>query len=426
MGRGDATLRRAGPAARPLHRRRETCRGCGGRSLRDFLSLGPQPLANAFLSGPAEFAAEQRFPLDVFYCADCRLVQLADVIDPATLFGHYLYVTGTSETIAQHNEAYARHTRDLLRLTPRDLVVEIASNDGSLLSCFRTLGIRTLGVEPAQNIAALASARGIETVNRFFNAEAGRELRVSAGEARAVLANNVLAHVDEPLDFLEGCRNLLAPDGLVIVEVPYARDMLERVEYDTIYHEHLSYFAIAPLSRMAAEAGLRIVRVDRVPVHGGSIRVHFGLGAGDAPAVGAAIAEEERAGVTAWASWEEFGRATARNREALVKQLEDLRARGARLAGYGAPAKGNTLLNYCRIGPELLPFTVDRNPLKVGLFTPGMHLPVRPVEALAEERPDHVLILAWNFADEVVRQQHEHRARGARFLVPIPSPREVS
>lgn len=410
-------------SSRGVHHRRETCRACGGLSLEPIVSLGPQPLANAFPAHTSEFASEARYPLDVVFCTDCALVQIVDVIDPAVLFGHYLYVTGTSDTIAEHNRRYARAVRDMLALDERDLVVEIASNDGSLLSCFRDLGVRTLGVEPAANIAEGARARGIETVSAFFDAELATHLRGSAGVARAVLANNVLAHVDDPGDFLRGCGALIGEGGLVVVEVPYAGEMLSRLEYDTIYHEHLSYFALGPLSRLAAGAGLCIRRVEHVPVHGGSIRVFFGLGSEDSSEVREALARERRGRLTSCDAWRQFGRDAARHAEETHALLEGLRRAGHRLGGYGAPAKGNTLLNFSRIGPELLPFTVDRNPLKVGRYTPGAHIPVRPVEALEAERPDVVLILAWNFADEIVRQQSAHAARGGRWMVPIPHPR---
>lgn len=423
---GRATQAKPAPAPRPVHRRRETCRACGGRQLEPVLALGPQPLANAFLQDPADAVRERHFPLDVVICTGCGLVQLVDVIDPEVLFGHYLYVTGTSETIAAHNVAYASRVIELLGLTARHRVVEIASNDGSLLSCFKQRGVGTLGVEPARNIAQLARERGIDTVNAFFNSETARALRAEHGPAAAVIANNVLAHVDDPSDFLLGCRELLDEGGLAIIEVPYAGDMLERREFDTIYHEHLCYFALAPLSTLAAGVGMRIVRVERVPVHGGSIRVYFGAGAGDASDVSAMIAAERASGLTTEAGWRAFGDAAKHIATTLHAVLADLRDRGHSLAGYGAPAKGNTLLNFAGIGPELVPFLVDRNPLKVGRWTPGTHISVRPVETLAQLQPDYVLILAWNFADEIMRQQSAHTARGGGWILPIPEPRVLA
>jgi hypothetical protein len=410
-------------------RRRTTCRVCGSTHLEFILSLGPSPLANAFLSSPAEFANERRYPLDLYLCEACALLQLVDVVDPEILFRHYIYVTGTSDTIAAHNVAYAQTIVELLNLGPGDLVAEVASNDGSLLQCFKQHGVRTLGIEPASNLAAHASAVGIETVNVFFNEAEARKLRAARGSAQAVVANNVLAHVDDPLDFLTGCRELVDAKGVISIEVPYVGDLLEKLEYDTVYHEHLCYFSIASLLRACDAVGLSAVRLDRVPVHGGSLRLYMRAGTdGHAPSVLALAAAERREGLTEISRYRQFADGVRANRTALVDLLERLSADGKRMVGYGAPAKGNTLLNYCGIDTRLLPYTVDKNALKVGLYTPGTHIPVRPVTALTESRdgmPDYVLILAWNFADEIMRQQQYYRNLGGRFILPIPEPRVV-
>jgi hypothetical protein len=387
-----------------------------------ILSLGPTALANAFLESTAEFAGERSYPLDVYFCRRCSLLQLLDIVNPELLFRHYLYVTGTSTTMAAHNRAYAQTMADLLSLGPGDLVAEVASNDGSLLRCFQPFGVRTLGIEPASNLAMLANDSGIETVNEFFTGPLAAALRADRQPARIVLANNVLAHVDDPGDFLSGCRELVADDGLIAIEVPHVGDLLDHLEYDTVYHEHLSYFSITALLRLCERVGLSAVRVDHVDVHGGSLRLYLSRSTGShsAPVHDLASAER-RDGLADPGRYHRFADEVRQSRTALVTLLEQLTSRGQRVAGYGAPAKGNTLLNYCGIDTRLLPYTVDKNPLKVGRFTPGAHIPVRPVSALTEDgNPDYVLILAWNFADEIMRQQEALRARGARFILPVP------
>jgi SAM-dependent methyltransferase len=408
-------------------RRRATCRVCDGGGLETFLSLGPQPLANAFLRTPADLAAERKFPLDVAFCLRCALVQTPDVIDPELLFRDYVYRSGFSSLMAGHFRGYARGLAEELRLGRDDLVVEVASNDGTLLKQFQACGVRTLGVEPARNLAAEARAAGVETVEEFFGRETGAKLRRERGPARAVVANNVLAHVDDTVDFLRGARELLADGGRLVVESPYLGELLDGLEYDTIYHEHLCYLSVAPLLHACKAAGLDVVRVDFTPVHGGSLRLHAtpATGRGHSEAALALVEQERARGLLDPARYRRFAQDVAAHREALVGLLRQLRSEGKRIAAYGAPAKGNTLLNWCAIGPELVEFTVDRNPGKVGTMTPGMHLPVRPVAELAKAKPDVVLVLPWNLVDEIVAQQAELARGGTRFLVPIPAPRLV-
>jgi hypothetical protein len=410
---------------RQVHHVRSHCRACGGQHMRRFLELGPQPLANSFLRDASEFASERRYPLDVYFCESCSLIQLLDVIDAEVLFRDYIYVTGTSSTIAEHNRRYARTVVELVPVRPHDLVIEVASNDGSLLRCFQPYGVRTVGVEPAANIAAMARAGGVETLAEFFDLELARTLRQQRGAAKAVIGNNVLAHVDDTRGFLAGFHELLAKDGLAVVEVPYLGELVDRKEYDTVYHEHLCYFSVTTLMRLCEAVGLSVRRIDHVPVHGGSIRMYAGpaetFGGHAAAVVAEAKAEAER-GLTSLATFEQLAADVSAGRSELIALLRRLKADGKTVAGYGAPAKGNTLLNYCGITTEELPWTVDRNPMKVGRFTPGAHIPVLPVETLLERQPDYVLILAWNFADEIMAQQSEYHARGGRFILPIPRP----
>ena len=408
-----------------VHYKRETCRGCNEKNLRKFLELGPQPLANSFLKTESEFADEAKYPLDVYFCETCSLVQIVDVIDPAVLFRNYIYVTGTSDTIAQHNIGYAATVVDFLDMSEDSLVVEVASNDGSLLKCFQKHNVKTLGVEPATNIAEMARAEGVDTVNEFFNLATAKQLREEYGAAAAVIGNNVFAHVDETQDFLSGCKHMLDKNGLVIIEAPYLGEFMDRLEYDTVYHEHICYFSITALMRICDEVGLSLVRIDHVPVHGGSIRMYAGLKEthpDHAQAVKDEAAEEVKAGLTSFERYAQFANDVADNRTAILDLLTGLRDEGKTVVGYGAPAKGNTLLNYCNITTDLIPYTVDKSPLKVGMYTPGMHLPVLPVETLLEKQPDYVFILAWNFADEIMRQQSEYKKRGGKFIIPLPEP----
>ncbi len=408
-----------------VHVRRTTCRSCGEAALTKFLSLGDQPLANSFLRSESEFADERFFPLDVYLCETCALVQLVDVIDPEVLFRDYIYVTGTSRTMTDHFRRYAEAVSSELDLTGDDCVIEIASNDGSLLRNFGAAGIGMLGIEPATNVAEIARTHGVPTLNEFFCLETARQVRTEHGPAAAVMANNVLAHVDDTLGFLRGMRELLAPGGRVVVEVPYLGELVERLEYDTVYHEHLCYFSITALCGLFERAGMRVLRTDHMAVHGGSLRVwgaadtEVGMHADD---VLAACESEKAGGMTDIDSFHRLATQVDANRHVLVDMLSGLRDDGQRLAAYGAPAKGNTLLNYCGIGTDLIPYTVDKSDMKVGLITPGMHLPVRPTSAIAEEQPDFVLVLAWNFAEEISRQEEEFLGSGGQFLVPIPNP----
>lgn len=404
---------------------RQTCRVCAETDLSCLIDFGQMPLANSFLTSETEFSSESFYPLGLYYCRTCGLVQLLDVINPAQLFQDYIYVTGTSDTIAQHNNDYARTVVEQLQLGKEDMVIEVASNDGSLLKCFQSHGVKVLGIEPAGNIAIIANQNGIRTENTFFNLNSAGAILKKYGSARAVIGNNVLAHVDDPRDFLSGMALLVDHDGFVIIEVPYLKELIDRLEYDTIYHEHLSYFSVSALSKLFEKAGLSILKIERLPVHGGSLRIS--AGSSDVYSQHADIVEmfldaERKSGMMSQEFFLDFVSKVETNRKTLVGMLQGLKSQGKSIAGYGAPAKGNTLLNYCQISTDLLPYTVDKNPLKVGKLTPGMHIPVLPVETLLEQQPDVVLILAWNFAEEIIGQQEAYRKRGGQFIIPLPEP----
>jgi len=403
------------------------CLNCGSTEREPVLDLGATPLANSNVRAEDLDKAEARYPLALLFCRVCGLVQLSELVPPEVLFSDYVYMTGASSTMVAHFHAWAAAAVRRFGLGPKDLVVELASNDGTLLAGFLAQGVRVLGVEPAANLCAVAREKGVESLPRFFSEAEARSLRAERGPAALVCGNNVLAHVPDLPGVLAGCRILTEPAGAVSIEVPWLLHLVERLEYDTVYHEHLSYFSVGALADAFARAGLAIFDLEELSVHGGSLRVlaraRAGGESGHGDALTPFLARERALGLERAETYHAFARRVAANREALRTRLAAWKAEGRRVAAYGAPAKGNTLLNYCGIGTELVEYTVDKNPLKVGTYTPGSHLPIREVAVLAQDRPDYALILPWNLSAEIVRQESLYRERGGRFLVPIPEPR---
>jgi SAM-dependent methyltransferase len=404
------------------------CRACEAPGARVVLSLGPSPLANSLLRAEELDLPEPKYPLDLAFCRRCGLAQVTEQLPPERLFGEYPYFSSFSETTLRNALALARRLTARRGLGAESLVLEVASNDGYLLQYYARRGVPVLGVEPARNVARFArEERGIDTLCEFFGEGLARRLAGEGRRADVIHAHNVLAHVADLHGFLAGVALLLKQGGLAVFEVPYVRDMVERVEFDTIYHEHLWYFSLTSLHALLRRHGLRVGRVERIPAHGGSLRLFAEAGAGraESASVRRMLAEEERAGVGRAEFFEEFAARAARLRDRLVALLGEIKARGHSVAAYGASAKGTTLLSYCRTGAETIDFVVDRSTFKQGRYTPGTRLPVYPQERLLEEMPDYVLLLTWNFAEEIFRQQEEYLKRGGRFIIPVPEPRVV-
>jgi hypothetical protein len=399
------------------------CRACGSAELEPVLSLGEMPLANALLDN-ADDPPEHRYPLDLVRCPRCWLVQITETVPPETLFREYSYFSSFSETFVAHAKAYAARMRERMALDTGSFVIEAASNDGYLLQFFAAAGIPVLGVDPARNVAAAATKRGIETLPEFLEPELARRIVATRGRtADLVIANNVLAHVADVHGFVGALAILAGESGVVSVEVPYVCDLVDRLEFDTIYHEHLCYFSLTSLQTLLAAHGLDVSDVHHLPVHGGSLRVLATANAGVRGAnVAAMLEREQRWGIGNASRFVEFARATDEVRASIGALVRELVASGERVAGYGAAAKAVVLLHACGLGRSEIDFVVDRNPYKQGKLLPGVRIPVRPPDQLLESPPGYVLLFVWNIADEVIEQQSRYLDGGGRFVVPIPRP----
>lgn len=400
------------------------CRVCKSQKLHKFLDLGSTALANSFVKKEELGKPELKFPLEVCFCENCNFVQLTNIVDPKLMFQSYLWVSGTSDAVPVHFRELAKDAAQRAKLTSSDLVIDIGSNDGTLLKAFKEIGATVLGIEPAKNIAAIANGKGIDTINEFFNSKTAESIAKIKGQAKVITATNVFAHIDDLYDTIKGVKALLRDDGIFIIEAPYLIDLLEKGEFDTIYHEHLSYLSVRPLIKLFELNDMVLFDVKRTAIHGGSIRFFVSKDKAIKPSksLEGLVELEKKMKLDSLKTYKIFADRANNLKKETVSLLQNLKSKGKRIAGYGAPAKGNTLLQFYGIDTKLLDYISDKNPLKHGLYTPGSHIPVYSAEKLIEDMPDYVFILAWNFADEVMRQQSGYSKLGGKFIVPIPKP----
>ena len=407
---------------------RTHCRTCGSKNLKLILDLGRTALVNDFLKPEDVAGYKISLPLRVVLCPDCSLVQLAETVDPKILYSHYAYVTSTSKTMDTHLNKMMTHLLSTGRLGTGSKVLEIASNTGVFLKKFKEQGCEVLGVEPAGNIADVALATAIPTRKEFFNAATARKLKTEWGAADLILGRHVFAHIDDLRDLVAGLEAMSHQDTLIAFEVPYLVDFFEHTEYDTIYHEHLSYISVRSIEALAKDSSLMLSRVDHYPIHGGSILFHLRHRSSKArphASVAQALQNEKQLRLAEPATWEMFAQRVNHIRTELPALIRKLKSQGKRIIGYGASAKGNTLLNTCSLGIKELDYIIDNTPFKQNKIAPGSWLPIRPPERLLQDQPDYALLLAWNFAPEIIKRETEFQKRGGRFIVPIPEPKIV-
>lgn len=407
-----------------LCRRRKNCRLCGSTELTQVLNLCPTPPANAFVSENSLGQSQPVFPLKLFFCESCSHVQLLDIVNPELLFENYVYVSGTSPVFVRHFHDYAETViNSYAPNSVGQLVIDIGSNDGTLLKEFKKYGMKVLGVDPAQEISAKACEEGIETLNTFFTKKLANQIRANYGAASVVTANNVFAHSDELIDITNGIHDLLASDGVFIFEVSYLADVFQRTLFDTIYHEHLAYHSVKPLQRFFKEHGLEMIAAKRVETHGGSLRGVAQLADGPHEidsSIETLISEEAELGLHQANTLQSFGDRIEEIKEELGCLLKSLKEEGKTIGGFGAPAKATTLMYHFDIGPGIIDFIVDDSQLKQGLYSPGMHIPIKKSSTIYKEKPDVMLILAWNFSKSIMNDHKEYLRRGGMFVVPLP------
>ncbi len=405
---------------------RKKCGICNGTNFSVILDLGEQPPSDAFIENIKLISQEIKFPLRLGLCNDCFFVQLLDIVDKEFLFNDYPYMTSASKPIVEHFKKYANEIyNDYLISKNESTVLEIASNDGSMLLEFKKLGAKVLGIEPAENIAKIANELGILTKNHFFSSTIAKEISKTENIS-VVVANNVVAHVDDLHDFMEGIKILIKENGIFVFEVPYLNDLIQKLEFDTIYHEHLSYFALSPIINLVHQFGLEVFDIKKQTVHGGTIRVFITKKGNilQKNSVQKFLDEEHQYGLDKILTYEKFAQNVIDLKSDLIESIIKLKKEKKSLIGYGASAKGNVLLNYCNIDHTILDFIIDTTPLKQGKFTPGTHIPVLPPNAMENKGDgDLILLLAWNYEDAILEKEKLFRSKGGKFLIPIPKPR---
>ncbi len=404
------------------------CRGCGGNNLEKFLSLGSCPSSNSFLRKEQLASEETNYPLETSFCTNCSLVQLGVVVPREVMFSDYVYVSSTSRTLSNHLAGLARDIVGRLNLSHSDLAIDIGSNDGALLKGYSICGVDILGIEPS-TVSAVAQEQGIETINEFFSVELASEIVSNKGRAKAITATNVFAHIDDWADLLHGIDILLDDSGVFVIEVPYLGDLLEGKLFDTIYHEHLSYLSLTPIVQLFSKYDMKVVDVQRMSFgpSGPIIRVYIHKVKSDIEPSGSVedmLTFEKEAKLDELETYLEFASRIESVKAKLLGILSNLKSEGKKVVGYGAPAKGNTILNYCQIGPDLLDYLAEKNHLKIGLYSPGMHIPVVSEDQLLSDMPDYALLLAWNLLDEFL-EHSEYICNGGKFIVPLPEPRII-
>lgn len=405
------------------------CRICKSTQLYKFLDLGSMPIPNGFLTEELLEKREQKYELACIFCENCGLVHLTNVVNPDIMFKNYVYIPSTARNMMNNFNNLASYAVNQYKLKDSSLVIDIGSNDGSLLTFFKSYGVRILGIDPAENLAKIAELKGVPTVAKLFNSRVAQSVAKRYGGADVITATNVIAHIDDLHEMFKGVSALLSKDGVFITEFPYLLDLIQKNQFDTIYHEHLSYYSIKPWKVLLDEFGFEIIDAQRLPIHGGSIRlIHRkkkSKKGSSSRMINTLMELEEKQGLYERKTYDDFSTRVSDLKIELNDLLRGLKKDKKRIVGYGAAAKGNVLTNIFDIGTDVLDYIVDSTPYKQGLYTPGKHIPVHAESKLVEDMPDYTLILAWNFADEIMDKQKEYKKKGGKFIIPIPRPKIV-